>query len=498
MKKGLFKALVITLMMLMMMGCVTVFADGENKKVNDARKGVLQVQLYYKDKNGTEAIIGGGSGFLINEDTVLTCYHVLHIEGTNNYTQADDVFEDFNPDNIIIRVVTRDDVTLKAKIVNESAAKDFAIIELEQSISGRTPLALNDTGAIAATSEVFALGFPDVVSEFQNKNTYTYDDVTVESGRVTKTNESDGVKYIQHNATLSSGYSGGPLVNADGVVVAMNRGSVENNYYSVSIDQITATLDDLGIAYERGYIGGENPTEPETTSGNEETTEEIETPEEPEPETEKIEKPTVAEDTTKSESGMNTTTIIIIVSVVVVVIIIIIILIATLGGKKNKPTKTVSQPTRQPGGYPGTVPGQNPGMQGQRPTPSMPTYPMGNEGGEATTVLNEGGDATTVLGAGAQSAKTIVRVKNGERITINRPEFMIGKERRRVDYCVSDNSSISRTHAKVVNRGGQLFLIDMNATNGTFINGTKVAPGQETRLSSGDRFKLADEEFQVL
>jgi pSer/pThr/pTyr-binding forkhead associated (FHA) protein len=39
--------------------------------------------------------------------------------------------------------------------------------------------------------------------------------------------------------------------------------------------------------------------------------------------------------------------------------------------------------------------------------------------------------------------------------------------------------------------------MDMNATNGTFVNGTKLSPGQEVRLSAGDRFKLADEEFQV-
>ena len=99
------------------------------------------------------------------------------------------------------------------------------------------------------------------------------------------------------------------------------------------------------------------------------------------------------------------------------------------------------------------------------------------------------------MGAGG---RTIIRVKTGERININKPEFIIGKERRRVDYCVSDNSSVSRTHVKLISRAGELHIMDMNATNGTFVNGTRISGGQEARISSGDKFKLADEEFQVL
>lgn len=102
------------------------------------------------------------------------------------------------------------------------------------------------------------------------------------------------------------------------------------------------------------------------------------------------------------------------------------------------------------------------------------------------------------VGAGAGVGRTIIRTKNGERISITRPEFVIGKERRRVDYCISDNNSVSRTHAKLVNRGNDLFVIDLNATNGTFVNGSKIPANQEVRLSAGDRFKVADEEFQVM
>lgn len=504
-KTRFLKALFVMLVIVATLGCMTAFADEVDEAVKDARKGVFQVQLSYEDKEGRQGIIGGGSAFLINEDTILTCYHVVHIdEGSTNYQEAVNMFgEEFDTNYIKINVVVRDDITIQAKIINESAAKDFAILELEQPISNREILPLNSKGNISATQQVYALGFPDVVSSFQNQNTYIYDDVTISDGRVTKTNESDGVKYVQHSANLSSGYSGGPLVTNTGVVVAINRGTLESNNYSVSIDQITDTLDDLGIQ----YTAASSPVDPdpeETTDKIEPDTTETDSEEITTPEPTMAEKPTTAETESNSEEGIFNQTTIIIIAVAAVVIIIILILIVALGGKKDKKVNTVVQGQLPPqGGYPmggQQVPEQRmtPPMNNQMRPQSAPMY-GGNEGEDATTLLNDGGDATTVLsGASQNSFKTIVRSKTGERIVISRQEFLLGKERRRVDYCISGNNSVSRVHAKLINRSGQLFILDMNATNGTYVNGTKLSSGQETRLSSGDKFKLADEEFQVM
>ena len=90
----------------------------------------------------------------------------------------------------------------------------------------------------------------------------------------------------------------------------------------------------------------------------------------------------------------------------------------------------------------------------------------------------------------------LTRVKNGEHINISRQEFKIGKERARVDYCIPDNNSISRHHASIINKGGMFYLVDMKSTNHTFVNGNEVIPEQGIKLNSGDRFKLADEEFE--
>lgn len=495
-KKGITKLLLLMMSIIMVMAsAVTVHADEVNEKVKEARKGVLQVWLTYKDEPGS---LGGGSSFLINEDTILTNYHVIHIEEQEeNYADALQAYPDFNKDDVKIKVVVMNDVILEAKVINESKIADFAILELEQPIYDRTPLALNSDEHLSETQQVFALGFPGAVSVFQNVNSYTYSDVTVSDGRVTKTNESNGIKYVQHSADITAGDSGGPLVADDGSVVALDRGylkGADGYNYSVAISQIRDVLDALGISYtdagDSQVSATVAATEPASATGNDETTEEKE-----DETTKRVpvvsDDKDVSSDNKEEESGLSPVILAAIIGVIVVVIIVIIILIVTLGkGKKQAPSAV-----------PGAVPPM-PGAGGMQPVsgpvPPAPSAPYRDDGAGATTVLNEGAGETTVLGGGAQmQARIVIRIKTGERIQINRPEYIIGKERRRVDYCISDNNSVSRVHVKLVNRGGQLFLIDMNATNGTFINGTKLSANQEVRLSAGDRFKLADEEFQL-
>ena len=92
----------------------------------------------------------------------------------------------------------------------------------------------------------------------------------------------------------------------------------------------------------------------------------------------------------------------------------------------------------------------------------------------------------------------MIRKRNNEKITINKPEFLIGKERRRVDYCISDNNSVSRAHAKIKVRAGRCYIADLGSTNCTFVNGVKLSPNQEVILSKGDVIKISDEEFEFM
>ena len=117
-----------------------------------------------------------------------------------------------------------------------------------------------------------------------------------------------------------------------------------------------------------------------------------------------------------------------------------------------------------------------------------------------TTVLGGGAiGETTVLGVAAMDTPKVnpylIRAKNNEKIPLNKPVFRIGKERSYVDYFIGDNTAISRSHANIVSRDGEFYVVDTNSTNHTYVNGTMIHSNVETKLENNDRIKLANEEF---
>ena len=90
---------------------------------------------------------------------------------------------------------------------------------------------------------------------------------------------------------------------------------------------------------------------------------------------------------------------------------------------------------------------------------------------------------------------TLTRELTGEVIKVNKAVFRVGKERSYVDFFVSNNNAISRSHADIVKRGTRFFVIDLNSKNHTYINGEQVTPRCEVEIRNGDILKLANEEF---
>ena len=117
------------------------------------------------------------------------------------------------------------------------------------------------------------------------------------------------------------------------------------------------------------------------------------------------------------------------------------------------------------------------------------------EGAGETVLLNEGSGETTLLSETNQVMAVLVKTKTGEKITIGKKEFKIGKERSKVDYCITNNS-VSRVHAIITFESGEYYIKDNNSTNYTYINGEAIAASQKVKLSNGDRIKFSDEEFQ--
>lgn len=67
--------------------------------------------------------------------------------------------------------------------------------------------------------------------------------------------------------------------------------------------------------------------------------------------------------------------------------------------------------------------------------------------------------------------------------------FIIGKLKEAVDGIV-DDVTVSRIHAKIDKKDGQYYLIDLNSTNGTYLNGEILAPNEKTKLQSGDQLQF--------
>lgn len=536
---------------------VPVFAD-DAEVVNKMRSGVLQVNLNWIDQNGGRHFIQGGSGFLINDQTLLTNQHVVTMTQETKEAASALYGVDFVNDNkldVRVQVVVQRDVVIDASVIQSSAEMDVAILELSSPIYDRISLELGDSANVKETQAIYVLGFPLLSELAQDVRYYTSDDVSVTSGIVSKKMERNSTPFIQHGAKISDGNSGGPLVavDSDGVgrVIGINTSRVsieEGYYYAMEINDVKTLLNQLGVTYNEGSgtTGGTTGTEGNATTGTEGTgTNGGEIKDDPvvEPvaaDTSKLESAISdaedkladgkytedsvkelenkldsayqvmdddeasqeiidkaqdevekAADDLEEQKGPGMMLWIIIGAAVVIIVVIVVILVVSSGNKKKKEEMERERMMRQR-------------AEEQRRTAPAPraearSYNPVQEpsaGAGETSVLGEGRGETTVLGASAQSAAYMIRKKTNERVVLSAPSFTIGKERSRVNYCISDNTSVSRCHARISRKGSQYFVADMNSTNFTFVNGVKVVPGQEVALKDNDTVRFADEDFE--
>ncbi|MBI5961339.1 MAG: FHA domain-containing protein [Chloroflexi bacterium] len=56
----------------------------------------------------------------------------------------------------------------------------------------------------------------------------------------------------------------------------------------------------------------------------------------------------------------------------------------------------------------------------------------------------------------------------------------------------ADQSGVSRRHARLLRENKAVYLMDLDSTNGTYLNGEVLQNGVEKRLRDGDEVKLGD------
>ena len=528
-KKLTKKLLVFLTLMCMIIGMnVSVSAEtgstGNTKAISAAENpadGTLQVWLEYEDDNGNSVALSGGSCFLINEEYVLSNYHIFNLneEIAPGVTIRSAAMETLglselkdNDPHLKIRVYANRDMSVLATIHDsvQSQTMDYVAMKLSDKIYDRKPLALGDSSTVQQTQTVNAYGFPE--DSIENKEFNTAADVSATDGTISKLTVGGRADFFEHTAQLNHGNSGGPLVDSNKSVIGVNTftygNSSDQKYYAVQINAIKSGLDTFGISYINAGAQATTQTpdeeEPEEKEGPDAdlvtalkseitkakavdtknyTEESVKVLNDTISEAEKVANDTEATDAQvtsatsdvkaavenlEEKSGMNFLLIGGIAAGVIVVVVVIIIIVVSSNSKKKKKAQAGNgnvPPSGMPQQPNGAVVPPNRAPE-QPKAPYAQPYQAEPDGAGETTLLDSGAGETTLLN-GAGSAY-LIRKKNGEKITINSQNFAIGKERRRVNYCISDNTSVSRYHVVITKKGSDYYAADQKSSNFTF------------------------------
>ncbi|MBQ3045591.1 MAG: FHA domain-containing protein [Clostridia bacterium] len=161
-------------------------------------------------------------------------------------------------------------------------------------------------------------------------------------------------------------------------------------------------------------------------------------------------------------------------------------------GAQQAPSKNIAPPVKAPATN---------SYQQITVAPQKPVNVQQANFGETTVLSSAAVGETTVLGVSpvvSSPVAHLVRIKTGERIAVNKPAFRIGKEKSYVDYFISDNTAISRSHADIIMKGGNYYVVDLNSTNHTFINETIIESGTENLIKAGDKIRFGNEVFDFI
>ncbi len=173
----------------------------------------------------------GGSGF------VVSAVGERGMAITNAHVVADS--------NRIIAVNTEGEAC-EAELLAFDTGLDLAAIEVQFSTQ-LTAIRLGDSDLARPGEEVIALGFPPTVGYHPGQSP------TITRGIVSGKRQHGAADYIQTDAALNSGNSGGPLVNLDGDAIGVNTFGIqnrENMAFALASNELEEWLDRIDEAHE--------------------------------------------------------------------------------------------------------------------------------------------------------------------------------------------------------------------------------------------------------
>ena len=216
----------------------TINAVVHVKNTSSSSSNLPSFYRYFYDEDELPERIGTGSGVIVSPDGYII---------TNNH-----VIEDSNE----IEITTNDNKSYQAKIIGTDPDTDIAVLKIN-SIKKLPYVFFGDSDATKIGEWVLAVGNP-----FNLNSTVTAGIISAKSRDL---NKRDGVNesYIQTDAAVNRGNSGGALVNTSGELIGINTAitSVSGGFvgYSFAVPSNVArkVFEDL-IEYgdvQRGLLG---------------------------------------------------------------------------------------------------------------------------------------------------------------------------------------------------------------------------------------------------
>lgn len=135
-----------------------------------------------------------GSGVIVSKEG-----HIL----TNNHVVAG---------MTEIRVQLTDGRNVPARLIGTDPSTDIAVLHIDE--KNVEPLPLGDSDTIRVGQQVLAVGNPYGLEESVSRG--------IVSAKGRRTASDSGVEFIQHDAAVNQGNSGGPLLNVRGEIVGIN------------------------------------------------------------------------------------------------------------------------------------------------------------------------------------------------------------------------------------------------------------------------------------
>jgi serine protease Do len=203
----------------------TGFGDPYIDEILEELGITVKIPVYTETQRTQEFIVGTGSGFIISDDGyIATNKHVVH-----------------DPDAEYI-VVLADGTEKSARVVYRDKHHDLAIVKINGTYD--TIAKLGDSDELDRAQTVVAIGnaYGENPNSISMGNILAFDETIIAQGG------EDIIEKLENllvtNAPITPGYSGGPLITADGSVVGINvaKDLESSASYAIPINDVKTIL----------------------------------------------------------------------------------------------------------------------------------------------------------------------------------------------------------------------------------------------------------------